>query len=211
MTSVIDKLASSQGRKDDVPNQELAKELVARRDEAAIQELVENLDSKDRNVQSDCIKVLYEIGYLEPELIEDYTGKFLTLLHSRNNRMVWGGMIALSTVVNLQADMLFAHREEIQRAIDNGSVITIDRGIRTLAIVASTKPEYNAALFPYLLEHLKSCRPKDVPGRAESVLVAVNAENKPAFIEVLNKRMSDLNKSGSKRVGKVIAEAERRE
>lgn len=210
MSSVIGKLASSQGHRDDVPNQELAKELVETKDKAAILELVENLDSKDRKVQSDCIKVLYEIGYLEPELLGEYADQFLALLKSKNNRMVWGGVIALSTIADLQADTLFVHRDEIQHAIESGSVITVDRGIKTLSIVASKSPEYNADLFPYLLEHLATCRPKDVPAHAESVLVAVNAENKDAFVGVLEVRMPDMNKSGSKRVGKVIAEAQKK-
>ncbi len=44
------------------------------------------------------MKVLYEIGYLTPELIADYADDFLKLLRSKNNRMVWGGMIALATI-----------------------------------------------------------------------------------------------------------------
>jgi len=38
--SVLHRLASSQGRRDDVPNQELARELAAARDHNAIRELV---------------------------------------------------------------------------------------------------------------------------------------------------------------------------
>jgi len=38
----------------------------------AINEPVKNLENKDKRIQSDCIKILYEIEYLKPELIAGY-------------------------------------------------------------------------------------------------------------------------------------------
>ena len=88
--SVITRLAFALGRRDDVPNQELAKELAVARAVDGVRELVANLQHPDRNIQSDCIKVLYEIGYIAPELIAEYVEEFLALLKSKNNRLVWG-------------------------------------------------------------------------------------------------------------------------
>lgn len=59
---------------------------------------MDNLENKDRNIQGDCIKTLYETGYRNRELIAGYLPNFLALLTSENNRMVWGGMIALTTI-----------------------------------------------------------------------------------------------------------------
>jgi len=101
----------------------------------------------------------------------------------------------------------FAHRAEIQKAIEKGSVITADQGLRALARVASKNPKYNQAIFPYLIDHLKSCRPKDVAQRSESTLPAVNTTNRDAFVRVLEKRMEDLSTSGRDRVRKVIKRA----
>ena len=207
---VLDRLASAQGHRDDAPNQELARELADARDEAAIRELVAHLHDRDRNIQSDCIKTLYEIGYLMPELIAPYAGEFLDLLHSRNNRMVWGGMIALATIAALRAPFLFEHRQEIQRAIEKGSVITVDRGIRALATVAAQDDTYRRELFPYLLEHLRTCRPKDLPGRAEAVLTAVDATHRDAFIAVLEQRLPDMRPTQARRLQKVMASAQKR-
>jgi hypothetical protein len=208
--SITDKLAISLGRRDDVPNQELAKELVESEDKKDIEELVENLNNKDNNIQSDCIKVLYEIGYLDPELIAGYTDIFIHLLRSKNNRLVWGGMIALSAIAEVRPDVLFEQRDEIIRAIDHGSVITVDRGIQTLAIVASKDDAYRKELFPYLLNHLTTCRPKDVAQHAEKTLVAVDMDNKRKFMEVLETRMEDLKPSQEKRVKKTIFQAKER-
>jgi hypothetical protein len=91
--------------------------------------------------------------------------------------------------------------------MDSGSVITKDNGVKVLANAASTKLEYNKGIFPYLLNHLKTCRPKDVAQHSEKTLPAVNASNKDEFIKALEKRMEDLSGSGLARVKKVIKQA----
>ena len=86
--SALNRIAYFQNRRDEVPNQELARDLAARQDRAGIQEIAENLWNKNQNVQSDCLKVLYEIGYLDPTLVADYAADFLKLLNSKHNRLV---------------------------------------------------------------------------------------------------------------------------
>jgi len=83
----------------------------------------------------------------------------------------------------------------------------MDNGIATLARAASRNDQYNKAIFPYLLEHLKTCRPKEVPQHSEKTLPSVNASNKTAFVKVLEKRMEDLSSAGLTRVKKVIKQA----
>ena len=124
--SVLDRLACALGRRDELPNQELARDLAAARDQPGIRLLAENLANPDPAVQADCLKVLYEIGFLAPELIAPYADDFLGLLRSRSNRLVWGAMIALGTIAALRAETLFQHRAEILRAMQTGSVITVD-------------------------------------------------------------------------------------
>jgi len=204
---IITSLASSLGRRDEVPNQELARALAAKKDKAGIREIAENLWNKDKNIQADCIKVLYEIGYLEPKLVADYAGDFVRLLRSRNNRLVWGGMTALAEVAKANPDAVFKHLDEIKKAKETGSVITVDNAISTLAWTAAANRKYNEAIFPYLLKHLSSCRPKEVPQHSEKTLPAVNSSNKADFIKVLEKRMEDLSGSGLARVKKVIKQA----
>lgn len=202
--SVLDQLASSLGRRDEVPNQELARVLAAKKDKKAIHELAENLSNKDKNIQSDCIKVLYEVGVIEPALIADYADEFAQCLRSKNNRLVWGGMTALAEVAKANPDAVFKHLAEIKKAKETGSVIAVDNAISTLAYIASANDKYSKEIFPYLLKHLSGCRPKEVPQHAERSLPAVNASNQSKFIEVLEKRLEDLSGSGLSRVKKVI-------
>lgn len=206
--TILNQLACSQGRRDEAPNQELARQLASAQDTDGIHEVAKALWVKDKNIQADCVKVLYEVGYLAPDLVAPYALDFLKLLKSRNNRLVWGGMIALSTVGALAADVLFPRWDEIRKAMDNGSVITRDAGVLALAGVASANPAYNREIFPYLLERLRTCRPKDVPQHCEKILLAVNANNKAEFVSVLEKRLQDLQGAQVKRVQKVIQQAQ---
>ncbi len=207
MADVLSKIAFYQNRRDDEPNKQLARQLAAAQDRQGIAEIAENLWHENSNVSSDCIKVLYEIGYLAPALITDYVGDFVKLLRSRENRMVWGGMIALSTIAPLKADQLFPHLEDIQAAIKKGSVITVDAGVRTLAGIAAQRNEYRKVILPYLMRLLDTCRPKSVPQYAESTALAVNADYAADFVTVLEKRMQDISASQAARLRKVIESA----
>jgi hypothetical protein len=194
-------------RRDEIPNQELARDLASKQDKVGIHEIAENLWSKDKNVQTDCIKVLYEVGSIEPTLIIDYTEDFVKCLRSKNNRLIWGGMTALAEVAKANPAGVFKHLDEIKKATEAGSVITVDNAISTLAWTASANDQYNKVIFPYLLKHLSSCRPKEIPQHSEKTLPAVNSSNKADFIKTLEKRMEDLSGSGLARVKKVIKQA----
>jgi hypothetical protein len=206
--SVLSKLSHAQNRRDEVPNQELARELAKSKNLAGIQEIAENLWHEDHKMQYDCIKVMYEVGYLEPELILPYRDDFIKLLSSRLNRMVWGAMIALTTIAQIGADHLFPHVAIIEKAMEGGSVITVDAGVMTLAGIASHNQDYNQVIFPFLLKHLRTCRSKDVPQHAEKSYIAVNPGNRADFIAVLTQRLAHLEGSRAKRVQKVIGMAE---
>lgn len=205
--SVLDRIASAQNERNELPNQKLARELAQKADRAGIREIAAHLWDRDKDVQADCIKVLYEIGYLKPDLIAGYFDDFLKLLESRNNRLVWGGMTALAAIAEIRAEQVFGHFPEIRKAMEAGSVITVDNGVQALARAASKDDRYGRVIFPYLLEHLATCRPKDVAQHSEKTLPAVNAANKADFIGTLEKRMADLSGSGLARVRKVVQRA----
>jgi hypothetical protein len=207
--SVLDKIAFYQNRRDEVPNQEVARTLSQTRDAADIHEIAENLWNKEPNIQSDCLKVLYELGYLAPELVAAYVDDFIRLLENRNNRMVWGGMIALSTIASLEADKIFPHLEEIKQAMEAGSVITNDAGIKTLTEVAARKEAYRTRIVPYLLKRLAASRPVDAPRYAENILNAIGPADKAEFIKILNKWIASASPSRLPRLKKVLKQAEK--
>jgi hypothetical protein len=207
--STLEKIAFFQDRRDEVPNQLLAKELAETRNIHGIGEIAENLENKNKNVRSDCLKVLYEIGYLDPGLIADHTGPFLKLLKSKDNRMVWGAMIALATVADLRPDEIWAQIEDVIRNTETGTVITLVWGIRTLAKVAAAKAEYKKEIFPFLLKQLQNCIPRDLPTHAESVLCALDKHNKDKFQSILEARRGELTSAQLIRLKRVLKQLDK--
>ncbi|MDN4494780.1 hypothetical protein [Ureibacillus aquaedulcis] len=201
--TVLTKLASRQDRKDERPNIELARELMENNNIAGIQEIIENLASHNRKIKTDCIKVAYEIGRVKPELICDYAEIFINLLKSPNNRLVWGAMQVLSTIAEISAIALMKHLHTIQLAVKTGTVITTDKGILTLAKLATVN-DYNCeVIFPFLIEHLKTCRTKEIPQHAESILIAVTNETKSEVLHVLKEREPYMTKPQARRIHKI--------
>ncbi len=174
---------------------------------AGIREIADNLSNDNPGIQADCLKVLYEVGYQAPSLIAGYVDELLGLLGSRNNRLVWGSMIALSTIARIKSAEIGQQAELIIAAMKKGSVITVDNGVKTLAIIAGQDPASSRSLFPFLLNHLRTCRPKEVPQHAESILAAVNRKNREDYIAALESRMKSLSPAQTARVRKVIKKA----
>jgi hypothetical protein len=137
-------------------------------------------------------------------LISPHADEFIRLIFSRHNRLVWGAMMALATIAPLVPEKLFTSRDRIQSAMKDGSVITVDNGIKALAKVAASKPEYEKEIFPFLAQHLKRCRTKEVPQHAESILVCVNQENRQEYISILMDRMAEMTPSQRARINRII-------
>ena len=202
--SILQLLSSTIGRKDKEQNKKLAEELAIQKNTKAIKELIDNINNKDKNIQSDCIDTLYEIGYRKPELISDYYDIFLNLIESRNNRMVWGGMIALSTIVDLKHKNIFKSLDKIMIVTDKGSVITIDNGVKIL-IKLTKYPEYYETTNTLLIEQLWKCPIKQLPMYSERAIECISEKNKGEFLKLLENRLSECEKSSQKnRIMKII-------
>lgn len=201
---IISQLASSLGRRYEVPNQELAKQIAIKKDKKAIQELVDNLSNKSKDIQNDCIKVLYEIGEQQPVLIADYAKIFVGLLDSKNNRLQWGAMTALSTITLENPKVVYAALPKILEAADKGSVITKDYAVNILINLCSLKPFAEKA-FSLLIEQLFNSPTNQLPMYAEKALPIIHVKNKTLFIKTLTSRLDDIEKDTKrKRVEKVI-------
>ena len=202
--STLDRIAYFQNVRNEVPNQKLAKELVETRNQAGIREIAENLENKNKNVRSDCLKVLYEIGYLDQGLIAGYANDFLKLLKSKDNRMVWGAMIGLATIADRRSKEIWAQIEAVIHITENGTVITKVWGMRVLAKVAAADEKYKKRIFPFLLEQIRARIPRDVPTHAESLLCAVDRNNKTELLSILEARREELTPTQLTRFKRVL-------
>jgi hypothetical protein len=208
--TVLNLLASVQGKKGNEANITLAQEIAISDNKGAVKELVDNLNNKNKNIQSDCIKTLYEIGYLKPETIADYYADFIRLLTSKNNRLVWGGMIALSTITDLKHSEIFSSLPKIMETVNKGSVITIDSGVEILARL-NKNPKYFNTTDPLLIEQLWKCPIKQLPMYIEKSLVSINKVNNEIYQTIINKRLPECDKdSQTKRLEKLLKQIKNR-
>lgn len=201
---MIEKLACSLGRNDEEPNIELAHMLCEENSLLGIKEIMKGMLGKDKAIANDCIKVLYEVGSRKPELIADYVSDFISLLHSKNNRLVWGSMTALAAITELKPEEIFSELEIVKKAYRTGSVITIDQSITLFAKLCRSSKRYEEEIYPMLLDHLLNCRAKEVPQHAERISICVHTENVKQFLMVLDKRKEELSESQRKRICKLV-------
>lgn len=202
--NLLDRLATALGRRDEVPNQVLAKQIAQKKDKAAVSELIIGLQHKDKNIQSDCLKVLYEIGNSTPGLITDHLLVFIDLLKHKNNRMVWGAMIALDKITSLKPETIYKHLGTILKVADEGSVITKDHAVNILIQLAGVK-KYSDQSITLLIDILKSCATNQLPMYAENSLPIINDKFKNQFVKILQSRIPEIDKESKvKRVEKVI-------
>jgi len=207
--TTLEKIAFYQNQRDEVPNQLLAKELAGTKNKDGIREIAKNLENKNKNVRSDCLKVLYEIGYLDPGLISDYVNDFLKLIKSKDNRMVWGAMIGLATIADRHPKEIWGQIDEVIRITESGTVITLVWGIRALARVSAADEKYQKKIFPLLLKQIQTCIPRDVPTHAESILCALDQNNKGEFLSILEARRAELTSAQLTRYKKVLKQIDK--
>lgn len=201
---VIDNLATSLNRRDEVPNQELAKQIADKNDKHAVKELFENLHHRSKDIQSDCIKVICEIGILKPKLVADFANQLVALLDNKNNRLKWGAMTALNTITNENPKQIYSALAKIIEVADKGSVITNDHCVGILNKLCAIT-EYADDAFPLLNERLMISPTNQLPMYAENALPIINKKNKTAFTNTLIERLSEIEKeSKRKRVEKVL-------
>ena len=203
--SILEKLATALNRRDEVPNQELARKIVSERNADAVQELVDNLNHKNKGIQSDCIKVLYEIGKSDPNLIAKFYKEFGQLLESKNNRLVWGAMTALDTIALKEPKGVNGMLSKILRAVDSsGSVIARDHAVGILVQLGTLKP-YKRDCIALLFEQLMSCPNNQFAMYVEMSVPVIDDDDKKRFQQLMEKRMQKLDKeSQKKRIAKVL-------
>ncbi|MBT3210368.1 MAG: hypothetical protein HN704_15910 [Bacteroidetes bacterium] len=206
--SILNSLSSSLGQRGNKAEITLAKEIAETENHDAIKELVENLQNKDKKIQSDCLKTLYETSYIKPELIAEYHENFLDLITSKNNRLVWGSMIALMSIADLKHAELFSSIDLISEVIEKGSVITIDCGVRILAKL-NKYDDYHSKTEPLLLEQIWKCPIKQLPQYIEQSLVSITKNNKEIYLNIIEKRKPECDKESQvKRLEKALKQLE---
>jgi hypothetical protein len=204
MNDIIGRLASSLGRRDEEANLKLALEVCDGGDQSSVSQLIDLLRHKNKNIRSDALKVLYEIGEKKPALIEMHATVFLDLLQSTDNRMVWGAMTALDTITRQQSSFIHRNLQTIIEAADKGSVITKDHVVGILIKLAGNS-DYVSDALGLLLAQMQACATNQLPMYAENALPVINQDFRGQFIQLLLSRMPEIEKESKRlRVAKVL-------
>jgi hypothetical protein len=203
--SVLKELASSLGRRDEVPNQELAQRIADTGDKAAVKELAENLENKSKDIRHDCIKTLYEIGYKKPELIAPYAGSFIKMLDNKQPRMVWGAMTALSAIASETPAEIYKALPKIMDVADHsGSVIARDHAMYILGKLGKVQKYYKDCV-ALTLEQLMKAPVNQLPMYAEITGPMIQKKDAESFASVLNERLLTIEQEPKrKRILKVL-------
>jgi hypothetical protein len=201
--TILSKLATSLNRRDEVPNQLLAKQIVRTKNKAAVKELVTHLSDK-KDIANDCIKVLYEAGEQEPSLIAPYAKEFIALLDHKNNRLQWGAMTALHACTLENPKTVFAAVPKIKEAADKGTVITNDQCVKILAKLCTVK-QYYGRCFELLNEMVLKSPINQLPSYAETALSVVSEKDKSVLLRTIAIRLPGVEQEPKiKRLEKVI-------
>jgi len=203
--SVARRLASALGRCDEEPNIALAAALVDAGDTQSIADLVDLAAAGRKPEQNDAIKVLYEIGARDPNLIAGHGETFVALLSSRNNRLIWGAMTALCEISRIDPDLVFRHFDAIGAAAERGSVIARDQWVNILVVLAGHERWARRARAE-LLDQLKTCALNQLPLYAERSVCVFTAKSGNRLKDCLQARLDeDMKPSKRKRLEKVLA------
>lgn len=113
-------------------NVALAEKIALTNDKNSLEELISIAQSAKATIASDAIKVIYEAAERSPKLVKGLAGELTGLLASKNNRMQWGAMTALSHIANEVPQQLYENIYVLEDIAAKGSVITMDHYVNIL-------------------------------------------------------------------------------
>lgn len=204
MATIAGQLANALGRNDEGPNIALAEKIARTSNKDAVKELVVLMNDKKTAIRHDAIKVIYETGERNPELIIPYKRDFLRLFNHSDNWMKWGAMSALYSIAKSKPELLAKNLTDIIDAMDSGSVITRDHGIYILCTVSNLKKHHDDCM-QLLLEQVDKAPVNQVPMYAEKMAEVISAPYVKKLETVLSSRTDVTGiPSKQKRVEKLL-------
>jgi len=192
---VLSRLAISVGRYDEMPNLELAADIVFADDTDAVSVLISVIERHDDLHASDASRVVAEVGTRAPDLLLAHSDRLLEMIDARRNEMLPYVMLALSPVASRYAEQLWTSRDMFWATLaDLSQPADLAQGgaVKLLAAICAASPDYARTLAGGLVDLLGKCMPKDVAFFAESVLPALGGAHSHRAKPVLDRRLKEL-------------------
>ncbi|HEY1099089.1 MAG TPA: hypothetical protein VGF99_09170, partial [Myxococcota bacterium] len=192
---LLGRLAVSVGRYDEMPNLELAADIVFADDADAVSCLITVIERHDDLHASDASRVIAEVGTRAPELLLAHADRLVEMIDAGNNEMRPFTMLALSPVASKYAEQLWPSRDLFWAALADLTTpadLAASGAVKLLAAMCAASPDYARTLAGGLVDLLGKCMPKDVAFFAESVLPALGSAHSHRAKPVLDRRLKEL-------------------
>ena len=181
----------------------LGKDIAARGATDELAGLVELLD--DKKVASSAVKAIYECGFLAPALLVPHLPRFRALMDCGNNRMVWGGTIAIMCVAKAAPQQVWPHRKRLELCLRHGTVITQMSAVHALTSVAASDPAKADALEAWFEEVLETIGSKQLVQCGELILPVARPAYHERLLGTLVERGEELpSDNARKRLQKLV-------
>jgi hypothetical protein len=208
---LLSRLAVSMQRSDDMPNLELAAELVGSGDDGAVGILVGVIERHDSEHAPDAARVLCEVGMRAPALLLKHADRLLSLCEESQKDMLPYTMYAFSPVAHRHAEALWDMRDLFWSALADltqPADMAQAGAVRLLSALCAAGPDYARTLAGGLVDLLGKCMPKDVAFFAESVLPALGTAHSHRAKPVLDRRMKELTPAEVARLRRAVRAAQ---
>lgn len=206
ISDVSARLSSALDRRDEQPNIDLAEAIVDAADTEAVDQLADILISGKKPARQDAIKTMYEIGTRNPAMITPHASLFLDLAQGSNNRMIWGAIMALYQIAELEPAFLTKNLGTILQAADASSVIAKDHAIK-LILALTKQPGFHDEGIAIAISRMAVSAPNQFPTYAEQIFDAgIPGHAKADFCEILNQRRRNdlLTAAKHRRIEKLL-------
>lgn len=208
---LLSRLAVSVQRLDDVPNLELAADIVQCDDGEALRILVSVIERHDDHHAPDAARVIFEVGTRAPHLVQPLADRLTAMCEESQKEMLPYTMYALSPIGHLQAESLWDMRDLFWSALTDLTLpasMAQAGAVRLLSALCAAGPDYARTLAGGLVDLLGKCMPKDVAFFAESVLPALGTAHSHRAKPVLDRRLKELMPAEVARLRRAVRAAQ---
>jgi hypothetical protein len=187
-----DHLSSTLGHRDQAANIALAKTIARTADTDAIEKLVALLKTGTKPLKHDAIKTLYEISTQRPDLLAPHVDHVFPLLASKDNRMIWGSLTLLDSLVHTIPNKLAENLNAILDATDRSSVVAKDKCMHLLSQLNSYQ-RFGPIVEPVMLDRLRHAAVNQFPMYAEFAASSVSEASKADLIAIIQQRKNTIS------------------
>ncbi len=147
--NIINQLASKMGIKSNEPNKVAARKCIE--NPKLLKEVSSHLKDNDNKLVADCAEVMTEVALTNPALVAEFATDLITLINSKDNRIKWESIHALSLIASMVPDIIFSILPELEDIMHRDkSIIVRDYTTDAIAGYAGTSSGAADNAYPIL-------------------------------------------------------------